>query len=270
MGQVALNVKDLQVMERFYGSVIGLEVLSKAEGIASLGRGTVPILQLHHTPALRQPFPGDAGLYHLAIVFSSRGGLVAALQRVFAETPELFSGSADHLVSEAFYLSDPEGNGVELYYDRDPSTWQWQNGSVKMASLYISPQDYIMAYAQEHPEDDMAKIGHVHLKVGSIEQALKFYAETVGFSVTAMWHSALFISVNGYHHHLGMNTWESEVASPRKETLGLRSFELILPSQADVSALQKRLENEKIVVLATTAGITFADPWKNQVVVSAK
>ena len=264
MGAVELNVRDMEAMERFYTSVIGLEILQKEEGVLLLGMRSIPIVTLHYTPDLETAFPGDAGLYHLAIVFSSRGALVEALKRVFEKAPHLFSGSADHLVSEAFYLSDPEGNGLELYYDRDPSAWQWENGLVKMASIYISPQEYIRLHSSGKTEVASAKIGHVHLKVGSVEKAREFYVDIVGFSITALMPSALFVSIGGYHHHLGMNTWESEVATERRESLGLRSFECILQNSEQLDSLVARLEKAGVSFQKIDEGIEFYDPWRNR------
>ncbi|MDB4978098.1 MAG: hypothetical protein JWM56_284, partial [Candidatus Peribacteria bacterium] len=179
LGPVALNVQNLERMKEFYTSVIGLEVLTESNDIVLLGQKKTAIIELHKRPDLPRSIPGDAGLYHHAIVFSSRSLLAQAVERVLHYVPHLFAGSADHLVSEAFYLSDPEGNGMELYYDRDPATWTWVNGEVKMATLYLSPDVYINLHAPKKDTVTM-HIFHVHLKIGYLEQAQKFYIDTIG------------------------------------------------------------------------------------------
>ncbi len=269
MGAVSLNVRDIAKLQEFYTRVIGLEVLKQEDQKLMLGFKETPIVVLHATPDLPLPSPGSAGLYHLAIVFSSRGDLARTVQRILTDVPDLYTGSGDHLVSESFYLSDPEGNGIELYFDRDPSTWKWENGLVKMATLYIPERDYVRQYSFTQEQENM-KIGHVHLKIGDIEEARQFYVETVGFSITATLPSALFVSVGGYHHHLGMNTWESSGAGKRGETLGLSSFELILPTSNDIVRLKERLEKNNVEHKNIEKSIEFTDPWGNRILVSAQ
>lgn len=269
MGTVSLNVRDIARMQEFYTRIIGLEVLKEEDRKLILGFKETAIVVLHATPDLPTPSPDSAGLYHLAIVFSSRGDLARTVQRVLAAVPDLYTGSGDHLVSESFYLSDPEGNGVELYFDRDPSTWEWEDGLVKMATLYIPERDYIRQYSSVQEQGAM-KIGHVHLKVGDIDEARQFYVETIGFTMTATLSSALFVSVGGYHHHLGMNTWESRGAGKREETLGLSSFELLLPTSDGIVRLKERLVKNNVEHSDTETGITFADPWGNRILVSAQ
>ena len=148
MGPVSLNVRDIGLLKKFYADVIGLETINETGELVTLGWKGVPVVTLHATPELPVSFASDAGLYHFAIVFSSRSDLAHAVARVLTQVPRLFSGSADHLVSEAFYLSDPEGNGIELYYDRDASLWEWDDtGMVRMASDYIAPKEYIPEHA---------------------------------------------------------------------------------------------------------------------------
>lgn len=257
------------MMRGFYSKVIGLEILEDSSQKSVLGLAGTPLVILHLEADLPEANPWEAGLYHLAIVYSSRSDLAHAVTRVISQTPELFSGSADHLVSEAFYLSDPEGNGIELYFDRDSSTWEWENGAVKMATLYLPPTDYIREHGTELDKRGTAQIGHVHLKVGDIDQARRFYIDTVGFSMTAQMPSALFMSVHNYHHHLGMNNWESNGAGTRSQTLGLRSFDIQLPSKDHLDALQQRLGEQQVPVILDAEKLVFADPWNNTIVVGS-
>jgi catechol 2,3-dioxygenase len=168
-------------------------------------------------------------------------------------------------VSEAFYFYDPEGNGIELYYDRDPKTWKWENGTIQMATLYIDPLEYIQRYIVLEEKDTKTAMGHIHLKVGDITVAKQFYVDVLGFEVTAELPSALFVSVDQYHHHIGMNTWESFGAEKRNESLGLASFEFILSEKQDVEKLKDRLQKHAIPFDQEGDTCTFRDPWNTQI-----
>lgn len=265
IGAVELNVADLDLMRSFYHKVLGLDILKETPIRTELGANKKPLIILHHRVDLSHPHSGHAGLYHFAILYSSQGDLARAVYQVLKSTPQLFSGSADHLVSEAFYFNDPEGNGIELYYDRDRSLWQWENGQVRMATNYIDPANYLEQHLEKHDPESHSQMGHVHLKVGDIAKARQFYVDVLGFDVTAEMPSALFISVGGYHHHIGMNTWESSGAEKRTETHGLKNIEFILPTQSDFDHLKHRLEKHTIPFQSENKAITFADPWNNSI-----
>lgn len=257
-----LYVANITVMKEFYGNVVGLEVLESSPTRVLLGHGIVGIIELIAKPKLAHAGPREAGLFHNAIVFSSRSALSRSAGEVLLRQPKLFTGTGDHLVSEAFYFNDPEDNGVELYYDRPRDSWQWQNGHIQMDTLYIDPVEYIYAHANE-PVDPGKKIGHVHLRVGDIVQARKFYVDTLGFDVTANVPGALFVSVGGYHHHIGLNTWLSQGAGLRTPTLGMGTVQIALQSQSDLTALAKRLESAGTTSKDDHGAIVVADPWGN-------
>lgn len=268
LGAVSLNVRDPARMREFYSPVIGLDVLGETENETMLGRGSAIVIL--HRADLPAPSFAAAGLYHLAIVFSSQSDLAQAVRRGLDRAPELFQGSADHNFSEAFYFADPEGNGVELYYDRDQAQWQCEaDGTLKQQSIFIDPLEYGRRHAEATDRRGGMAIGHVHLKVGDIDAARRFYVDTVGFSLVMRMPSALFVSVGGYHHHLGMNTWESLGAGKHPATLGLRSLELVLPTHDDVRSLRERLERVGVPVAERDDALTFADPWDNRIRVGA-
>lgn len=264
MGVTELNVRDLELMEKFYTEYADLEMLQREEEKVLLGhnnRGVIALVKSNEQPSAS----GSAGLYHNAIVFSSRGQLARAVKKILEEVPQYYVGTADHLVSEAFYFNDPEGNGLELYFDKDKSVWEWQDGKIKMDSIYIDPIAYIQKYAQDY-ESTEKHMGHVHLKVGDIQQAKKFYVDILGFDITAEMSSALFVSVAGYHHHLGMNIWESAGAGRRSPSLGLRSFELKLNSKHDIERLKQRLQDNNITFVEENNKIEVSDPWGNTII----
>lgn len=266
LGTSTLNVLSLSRMEQYYRDIIGLEILERNSSMAILGHNKNPILILKYEPNLPFSHPLSAGLYHNAIVFASREHLATTLHKILEKFPNTFTGSADHLVSEAFYFTDPEGNGLELYFDRDPSTWGWQDGRVKMASIYLDPTEYIRRYAS--PSEIKEKhLGHVHLKVGSIEQAKHFYVSVLRFDITAEFQSALFVSKDGYHHHLGMNTWESYGAGPRENSLGLQEFEMKFTQKKDLELLEDSLVNNDIEFKKDKNRLIIHDPWNNGIIV---
>ncbi|HQE47370.1 MAG TPA: VOC family protein, partial [Rhodoglobus sp.] len=214
MGPVTLRVGNLDAMTAYYRDGVALQVLEEAGPRVTLGRGTTPVVILEHAPELVHASPRDAGLFHTAILFDTEEALAAAVYSVARKYPNTFTGSSDHLVSKAFYFSDPEGNGVELYWDRERSAWSWAHGAIEMSTLYLDPnaflQENLTEAAAEEPLIGGAKVGHVHLQVGDIPSARDFYVTTLGFEETAAYGpQALFVSAGGYHHHMAMNTWNS-------------------------------------------------------------
>ena len=273
VGAVTLHVADLDAQLRFYTEGVGLSVLAAEGDSAVLGRGTEPIVILQHSPQLRHAAAHSAGLFHTAILFDSQQALAKSVASVATHYPRAFTGSADHLVSEAFYFDDLEGNGVELYVDRPRSAWTWNNGLVHMDSLYLDPNAYL---AQHLPQDGAAELnggaagakdatlGHVHLKVGSTETARAFYEGVVGFDVSSkLGNQAIFFSVGGYHHHLAANTWDSRGALVRTPSLGLGEIDLVLPTTDAMGALRERLTAHGVAQQDDGRTLTFEDPWRN-------
>lgn len=260
-----LYVGNLSSMETFYHEQVGLELLEKSHDRTLLGQNHTGVIELVEKPKLLHASPRSAGLFHNAVLFSSRGELSRSVGRILTETPQLFSGTGDHLVSEAFYFNDPEGNGVELYFDRPTDTWQWIDGQIVMDTLYIDPITYIQANASEKTTSDK-KLGHIHLRIGDIAQARHFYIDLLGFTVTADIGSALFISIAGYHHHIGLNTWLSQGAGQRTPTLGLSDVTITLENDNDVSLLASRLEAGGYVFTYANGKVLVKDPWGNSLI----
>ncbi|MBM7832841.1 catechol 2,3-dioxygenase [Agromyces cerinus] len=278
MGAVTLRVGDLDEMIRFYRDAVTLELLSHEGPVAVLGRGTTPIVILEHAPELRHASPRDAGLFHTAILFDTREALATAIYSIASKHPGTFTGSADHLVSEAFYFTDPEGNGIELYFDRDRSKWSWAHGTIEMATLYLDPNEYLREHLTEGGADAAASgtglgdavVGHVHLSVGDVASAREFYVERLGFETTAeMGDQALFVSAGGYHHHMAMNTWNSRGAGRRALALGLGTVEIVVPSADDLGELGERMGHYRVATRDDGLTLAFDDPWANLVVVRA-
>ncbi|MBP1301281.1 VOC family protein [Curtobacterium sp. 1310] len=274
MGAVTLRVADLDTMVAYYHDGVGLTVLTNAGGTAVLGRGSTPIVVLEHAPAMRHAAPHEAGLFHTAILFDTQADLAAALYSVATKYPQTFTGSADHLVSNAFYFQDPEGNGVELYWDRDRTEWSWTHGMVDMATIYVDPnafvQEHLTSSALEAASTRPGRVGHVHLSVGDVATAKAFYVDRLGFATTAaMGDQALFVSAGGYHHHMAMNTWNSRGAGRRQQALGLGLVRIEVPGADDLGALVSRMHDAGVQTADDGRTVAFEDPWANRIEVTA-
>ena len=277
---VTLHTADLSGLSAYYREALGLQELAPGAvastapagtgsgGAVVFGRGATPVVVLVHTPGLPRPAPGEAGLFHTAVLLPDRAALAAVVASAARHPRSRYVGSADHLVSQAFYFTDPEGNGIELYWDRPRDTWTWQDGRVAMASLPLDPR----AFLAEHLREDAASaaaVGHVHLKVGDIARAREFYVDGLGFEVTADLGTALFVSAGGYHHHLGMNTWQSAGAGPRAATIGLGQVAVAVPDRAALDALADRLARTGTAVRDDGRTLRFSDPWGSLLEVTA-
>lgn len=274
MSAVTLKVADLDGMVRYYRDGVGLTVLEAAGDRVVLGRAGRAALVLQSDPALKHASSGQAGLYHTAFLFADQADLAAAVYSVAGKYPRSFTGSSDHLVSKALYFDDPEGNGVELYWDRPRTEWRWNAGRIEMATLYLDPHQFLAENLTESGAvsgvTGDAGVGHVHLKVGDIPTAREFYVDTLGFAATAEFAGqALFVSAGGYHHHLGMNTWQSAGAGTRSPALGLGEVSAVLPTLDGLGALRERLQQRRITVRDDGSELRFDDPWANRIRVSA-
>jgi catechol 2,3-dioxygenase len=268
MGAVTLNVADLDGMTAYYRDAVGLEVLDASGPRVALGRGAREIVVLEHSPELRHAAPREAGLFHTAILFDSEAALAAAVYGVATRHPGTFTGSSDHLVSKAFYFDDPEGNGVELYWDRDRSQWSWTHGTIEMSTLYLDPNAFLQQNLTEEglagPGLGDARVGHIHLSVGDVATAREFYVDRLGFAATAeLAGTAVFVSAGGYHHHMAMNVWNSRGAGRRQRTLGLGRVDIDVPSADDLGALAERMTHYGIPTRDDGRTLEFDDPWAN-------
>jgi catechol 2,3-dioxygenase len=273
MGAVTLRVADLDRMTAYYRDGVLLTLLSNVGGVAVLGRGTTPVVVLEHAPELAHAGAHEAGLFHTAVLFDTRADLAAALYSVATRYPQTFTGSADHLVSNAFYFTDPEGNGVELYWDRDRTEWSWTHGMVDMDTKYVDPNAFLQEHLTSTGLSDAgarpARVGHVHLSVGDVASARAFYVDQLGFATTAGWGEALFVSAGGYHHHMAMNTWNSRGAGRRQLALGLGLVRIEVPGVDDLGALTARMRDHGVQTADDGRTVAFEDPWANRIEVTA-
>jgi catechol 2,3-dioxygenase len=265
VGMVNLRVRDLDLVTDYYRDVIGLTVMARSMMGALLGAGGVRLLNLQRREAAPREARNAAGLYHTAFLMPTRKDLARWLVHAAANKVPL-SGFADHLVSESVYLDDPEGNGIEVYADRTPDSWKWENGSVAMATDQLDFDSLLALTDTRTPNyakapDDL-RIGHMHLRVGDLKQADRFYGGTIGLDPTRKRSGAAFLSSGRYHHHLGINVWQSAGAGPRDSTaMGLAWFSLEVASDEMLQAQMLRLQQAGAAITAIENGIETSDPW---------
>lgn len=268
MGPVGLAVSDLGRALKFYEERLGLRTLERTSGSAVLGAGGRSLLVLDEKPRA-QPAPGTSGLFHFALLLPSRRELGLALRRLL-ETRTPLQGIADHLVSEAIYLADPDGNGIELYRDRPRSDWTFAGAEVVMTTDPLDT-DSLLAEALDAEWSGIPEattMGHVHLKVRDVVEAERFYCESMGFNLMARYgRQAAFVSAGGYHHHLAFNTWQSLGAPPPPDdATGLVMFSIVTK---DADSIAARLREAGIAVEERGGGYFARDPSQNGLVISA-
>jgi len=270
VGPVSLVVPDLDKSLAFYQNVLGLTLVSKDGHTATLGtpEGKV-LIELVEDAASSRPSRRAPGLFHFAVLFPSRIALGRSLIHLI-ESGWNLTGAGDHLVSEALYLDDPDGNGIELYYDRPRETWQFDKGRVIMDSLPVD-LDALVTEGKSDPSPwtgipNGTTIGHVHLKVNDIEEAGRFYNDVLGFDLMATWQQALFVSAGGYHHHLGLNTWTSAGSPPPPDrSSGLGGYWINLPSQEELDEVLERLTSAGFEIDYAGPDPFVRDPARNGV-----
>jgi catechol 2,3-dioxygenase len=269
LGYVSLTVSDLSRSIEFYEAAIGLTVHGREGKEARLGAGKDDLLVLNEISGAAHP-GRTTGLYHFAILTPSRLELAKVL-RNFIESRTQLQGWADHLVSEAIYLPDPDGNGIEVYRDRPRDQWQREaDGSLKMAT---DPLDYegVLAELTENdsweglPADTV--LGHMHVHVADIPKTEAFYQDVVGFDFLMNYGGqAAFFSAGGYHHHLGANTWNGRGApAPAPDSVGLRYFTVELANEGERENLLGRLKTNHHPYEERSDGILVKDPADNHI-----
>lgn len=275
MGAVRLAVADIPRVRAFYEEVLGLQGVTGEDGQASLGApGGPALVELLGDGSAPPRDPRAPGLFHLALLMPNRPALAMALARLATARWPL-DGASDHLVSEALYLSDPEGNGIEIYRDRPRAEWEMRDGQLAMATLPLDLENLMAELgAVDHVESQAptgVTMGHVHLQVSDLARAEEFYAGVLGFEVTVRaYPGALFVSAGGYHHHLGLNTWHSAGSPPAREgSAGLRNFEVVLPSQPELERVLERVRAAGLEARAEGRGSLVRDPFGNGVLLEA-
>ena len=265
LGRVRLQVADLERSITFYESVLGFRTIRRTTDTASLGphgedREIVHLRQLRSARPV--PRRGLLGLYHFAILLPDR----ASLGRFLAHLAEIshYAGMSDHFVSEALYLTDPDGLGIEVYADRPRDAWRYDERQLFMTTNHLNVDDLIASARGEQwmgmPPGTV--LGHVHLYVGDIEKAEAFYHDALGFDkVVWSYPGALFMSAGGYHHHLGTNTWARGAPAASDADARLLEWEIIVPTRADAKAAAEHVRAKGYPVKEEDGEWILTDPW---------
>ena len=273
VGTVCLRARDMGLLKGYYTGMLGLEVLAETKDEVTLGAGGVALLHILSRPDAAPEASGQAGLYHTAFLMPSRSDLARWLVHV-ARSQFPLVGFADHSVSEAVYLADPEGNGVEVYSDRPEERWLWAGNQVSMGTKELDIDDIFIKTKTRTDRDDYSavpaglRIGHIHLKVGALEAARGFYNIGLGLDVVAGndERGATFLSSGRYHHHVGANIWDSRGAGQRQDSMtGLDWFSLHTSDQAILDARRADLQAKGFAVSPIDGGFEALDPWGTRV-----
>ena len=275
LGTVRLTVADLARSRSFYDRALGLQAIDLDDGSLALGAGGErPLIELRGDSAAPALNRRATGLFHLAVLLPSRLDLALALVRL-SEARWPLDGASDHLVSEALYLSDPDGNGIELYRDRPREQWRYADGQLEMATLPLDIDDVLRELERADGFQRLAppdtRIGHVHLQVSNLDESEAFYNGVLGFDVVVRGYpGALFVSAGGYHHHIGLNTWNSAGASPPPlGSIGLRCFQVQLPSADALGLVVDRASATGVPTEAVNGDTLVRDPSGNGVLLTS-
>ncbi|WP_191562243.1 VOC family protein [Metabacillus idriensis] len=268
VGQVSIKVQDLKRALAFYQEVIGFQILNQTERSANLtADGKTALLSLEQPENVVPKQRNTTGLYHFALLLPKRSDLGRVLQHLINISYPI--GASDHYVSEALYLNDPDGNGIEIYADRKASEWTWQNGQVSMATEPLDAQSVLAEGKGEAwsvlPAETV--MGHIHLHVSHLKNTEEFYEKGLGFQVVTRYgKQALFMSTGGYHHHIGLNTWAGEGApAPEVNSVGLRKFTLVFPSEEARAKVIQQLKKIGAPVKEKNGEIITSDPSGNNI-----
>ncbi|NOU95646.1 glyoxalase [Paenibacillus sp. LMG 31456] len=271
--QVNLKVRNLERALKFYQEVIGFKVLEQTKKTANLTTdGKTVLLSIEQQDNVVPMLGKTTGLYHFALLLPTRSDLARIVQH-FTDIGLRF-GSSDHLVSEALYLSDPDGNGIEIYRDRAPLEWEWNNGEVEMAVDPLNFRDLLSDVNQQQAWNGLPAgtvMGHIHLHVSELRKTEDFYTKGLGFEVVNRYGTqALFISTGKYHHHIGLNTWNGVGApTPPENSIGLKSFALIYPNETVRDHVLANLKNIGASVTEENGAFATADPSGNRILLKA-
>ncbi|HRQ37879.1 MAG TPA: VOC family protein [Chloroflexota bacterium] len=274
IGAVYLTVSDFGRSLPYYQHNIGLQLHRQEGRMAYLGAGGRDLLVLHELPAATHP-RRTTGLYHFAILVPSRLELARTLKNLI-DTETHIDGASDHLVSEALYLSDPDGNGIEIYRDRHRHEWPVLNGQIQMDTKQFDVESVLSELHGRDLTRDYTwgglhadtTIGHIHLHVSHLAEAEAFYTQVLGFDLIMRYGpSAAFVSAGGYHHHIGLNTWAGVGAPPPPPgSVGLDWYEILLPDEEALAATAVRLQNAHIPTEQSENGLFLRDPAQNGIV----
>ena len=269
VGAIGLVARNLDLLAGYYQKLLGLTMLERSDRMARLGVAGVTLIEIEHRPSAKPDDPREAGLYHTAFLMPTRADHARWILHI-AKNRIPITGASDHGVSEAFYLDDPEGNGIEVYNDRPQDRWQRQDGLIVMNTKQLDVEAILRevdpANADYAAAPEGLRIGHIHLRVGNVEQAESFYRGVIGLDLTRRRGGATFMSSGGYHHHVGANVWHSDGASRREAgRAGLAWYSLEASGAAAINTIGGRVRAAGAPLDPIARGLETADPWGTRI-----
>lgn len=266
VGELSINVMNLARSLTFYQDIIGFNILQKTERkVVLTSDSKTPLVTLVQPIEVTEKEMRTTGLYHFALLLPSRADLSRFLHHLLKKQYKF--AASDHAVSEALYLSDPDGNGIEIYRDRPTSEWSWSGNDVKMVT---EPLDYKSLLAESELSwgklPSKSLIGHIHLHVKDLDEAENYYTDGLGFSLVSRYPGALFISTGKYHHHLGLNIWNGTNApAPTENSVGLNWFSLVCADEETRKEKVKQLQQIGATVVKEKEDYLTVDPSGNHI-----
>ncbi|WP_078547704.1 VOC family protein [Litchfieldia alkalitelluris] len=268
---VAIKVENIEKSLKFYQEMIGFQVLEQSshQVILTVKNSNTPILTIEQPETVVPKEQRRTGLYHFAILLPDRVSLAMVLRHLLENRYPL-QGASDHLVSEALYLADPDGNGIEIYVDRPSTSWEWSGEDVVMDTIRLDAEN-LLSLSQETKWSGLSEgtiMGHIHLHVSELQNSKEFYTKGLGFNVVNQIYgdSALFLSTGGYHHHIGINIWNGKGAPPASEnSVGLSSFTVQLPNVVVRSEIVQRVKQLGYNVTNEGTSFMVTDPSGNNI-----
>lgn len=266
--KVHLHVTNIARSIVFYTKIIGLKILEKeSKKVTFTADGITPLLTITEPDDVQPKKSNTTGLYHVAFLLPSRSHLANIFHHFQTITYPI--SASDHQVSEALYLSDPDGNGIEIYADRPHETWEWKNNEVALVTKRLNVQSLLREKTDE-PWTEVptnTKIGHIHLQVNNLHDAATFYKDGLGFSIVSTFeHSALFLSTGNYHHHIALNTWAgSSATTPAHNSVGLHSFSIQFPNEMEREKAISRLAQLYAPIKEINGELFVTDPFRNDI-----
>jgi catechol 2,3-dioxygenase len=247
IASITLNVRNRETMVLFYTNMLGLKIIKQSSTHTLLGANDQSILILNHQKVYPQPIRVTESLYHFALLVSQREDLASLFNHLIRQNIHI-DGLVDHGVSEALYFSDPEGNGIEVYWDKPKILWPYKNGTLDMGNFYINPQNLLGLSKPFTKLSDQTTLGHLHLHVGDLDASKKFFFENFGYSLTQKFsQQAYFLSDGGYHHHIGINLWAgSHLPKKNLDESGLRGYQVAEIKIKNLMDLHGLIINETI------------------------
>ena len=269
IGAVGMKARNLDLLTAYYRDLLGLTVQERTKDTAKLGAGDITLLELTHAPDALPDDTRDAGLYHTAFLMPTRADLARWIVHASRSRVPI-SGASDHDVSEAIYLDDPEGNGVEVYADRPRERWRRDAELIFQKTDPLDIDDIVREIdpaTATYPAAPIGlRVGHIHLRVGNVTESEEFYVNVVGLGVTRRRGGATFVSSAGYHHHIACNVWHSDGAGMRNDKrAGLDWFEIEVNDQSTMAALKKRLTDAGSTLKDIPGGFATTDPWGTRI-----